>query len=291
VQSSRLETCETWAGALAWLAYDVLRFRRDVIDDNLRHAFPDWTEFERRDVARRMWRHLVLLGCEVALAPRKIHDTNWRDFVSMRGSRALIQLMLSKRPKVIVSGHFGNFEIAGYVMGIFGCRTYAVARPLDNPFLHRYVERFRGSTGQFLLPKDGSAPQIQAVLAAGGALGLLADQHAGKRGCWVQFFGRPASCHKAVAVFTLSYDAPMLICSARRSKRALQFDMGLDDAFDPRDGDPRLQGVVPLTQWYSEVLEREIRQAPEQYWWVHRRWRKQPPPRRRDQATRPKKAA
>jgi KDO2-lipid IV(A) lauroyltransferase len=68
----------------------------------------------------------------------------------------------------------------------------------------------------------------------------------------------------------------MLVCYARRAGAPLQFDVGLAEMFDPATGDSRLLGVPPLSQWYSEVLEREIRKAPEQYWWVHRRWRKPP---------------
>jgi KDO2-lipid IV(A) lauroyltransferase len=283
VQSSRIETCDRGSRVLAWFAYDVIRLRRQVTDENLRHAFPDWTQCERDNVARRMWRHLFLMVCEVAHAPRKIHDTTWRHHVTLHGKRELVDRLLSRRANVLVSGHFGNFEMAGFVSGLLGAPTYAVARPLDNPYLHAYLTRFRGSTGQFLLPKDGSARQIQAVLESGGALALLADQHAGAKGCWVQFFGRPASCHKALALFSLTNDAPMLVCYARRGDRPLTFEMGLADTFDPRKAVPSTQSVAPLSQWYSDVLEREIRRAPEQYWWVHRRWREPPPPRRKPQ--------
>jgi KDO2-lipid IV(A) lauroyltransferase len=231
-----------------------------------------------------MWRHLFLMVCEVAHAPRKIHETTWRDHVTLHGKRELVDRMLSRRANVLVSGHFGNFEMAGFVSGLLGVPTYAIARPLDNPYLHAYLMRFRSSTGQFLLPKDGSAPQIQAVLEAGGALALLADQHAGAKGCWVWFFGRPASCHKALALFSLANDAPMLVCYARRAGAPLKFEMGLAATFDPRDAAPAMQGVAPVSQWYSDVLEREIRRAPEQYWWVHRRWREPPPPRRKQQS-------
>jgi Kdo2-lipid IVA lauroyltransferase/acyltransferase len=291
VQASRMETCAWWSGVLAWVAYDLIRLRRGVIDDNLRHAFPDWSEAQRRKIARQMWRHLFLMVCEVAHAPRKIHSTSWREHIVLHDGRQLVELMLSRRPVVLVSGHFGNFEMAGFIAGLWGVQTYAVARPLDNPFLHAWVTRFRSSTGQHLLPKEGSAPQIQAVLESGGALALLADQHAGPKGCWVEFFGRPASCHKALALFTLTSKAPMLICYARRGGGPLQFEVGLAEMFDPVDGDERLLGVPPLSQWYSQVLEREICKAPEQYWWVHRRWRQPPPRREANQKRRPPPAA
>jgi KDO2-lipid IV(A) lauroyltransferase len=68
----------------------------------------------------------------------------------------------------------------------------------------------------------------------------------------------------------------MLVCFSRRADRPLVFDVGLAEMFDPAAGDSQLLGVPALSQWYSQVLEREICKAPEQYWWVHRRWRKPP---------------
>jgi KDO2-lipid IV(A) lauroyltransferase len=291
VQASRMETCAWWSNLLAGVAYDVIRLRRDVVDENLRHAFPDCTMSRRNQIARQMWRHLFLMVCEVAHAPRKIHETTWRDYITLNGAREMVAMLLSRRPKVLVSGHFGNFEMGGFIAGLWGVRTHAIARPLDNRFLHEFVTRFRGSTGQYLLPKEGSAAKIQAVLESGGVLALLADQHAGPKGCWVQFFGRPASCHKALALFSLTTKAPMLVCYARRGGAPLQFDVGLAEIFDPAGDDDHLLGVPPLSQWYSEVLEREIRKSPEQYWWVHRRWRKPPAERRKKKRVAPPAAA
>src|SRR5207247_98830 len=108
-------------------------------------------------LAWRMWEHLFLMAVEIAHAPRKIHDSNWRDYIAFRECPEMIRLLWSGRPCVFVSGHHGNFELAGYTMGVFGFPTFAVARPLDNPFLDRYVNEFRSSRGQFLLPKNGSA--------------------------------------------------------------------------------------------------------------------------------------
>ena len=108
------------------------------------------------------------------------------------------------RPRVFVSGHYGNFELAGYTLGLFGFPTFTVARTLDNPYLDRFVNHFRALKGQYILPKRGSAQEAAALFEGRGTLGVLADQHAGPKGCWVNFFGRPASTHKAIAVFALT---------------------------------------------------------------------------------------
>ena len=272
LQTLSLESCESLARGMAWLAYDLLRIRRRITDENLRHAYPQLSDVERSRIARRMWRHLTLMFCEVVQVPRKIHATNWRDYIYIPRDdmRVMVENLLSPRPVVIVSGHFGNFEVGGVGSGLLGFPTFTVARPLDNPYLHQFVTAFRERTGQFMLPKRGSARQLDAVLASGGTMVLLGDQAAGPKDCWVEFFGRPASCHKAVALFSLVNRAPMLLVYSKRV-RPMRFEIGVTAVFDPlRD---EMAGVRPLTQWYSDHLERIIRSAPDQYWWLHDRWK------------------
>lgn len=285
VQTVTLDTCRTVSRVLARLATDVIRLRHNVVDENIRHAFPELSVRQRREFARGMWEHLFLMVCEIAHAPRKIHDTNWRKHFTIDGKADIVRLLLDTRPTVLVSGHYGNFEITSYMTGLFGFPTYAIARKLDNPYLDRYVQRFREANGQFILPKEGSAGRIQAVLDNGGIIALLGDQSAGQKGCWVDFMGRPASCHKAVALFTLVSGAPLIVAYGIRAGRPLQFQLGVAGIADPAQPGEEQAGVKTLTQWYNDRLEASIRIAPEQYWWVHRRWKGQPNQRRRRRQT------
>jgi Kdo2-lipid IVA lauroyltransferase/acyltransferase len=277
IQAAPLETCHRVTRLLAALACDVLRIRASVVDENIRHAFPRLSPAERHALARRMWEHLLLMVCEIAHAPRKIHETNWRQYFHYVRDRETVRYLLGERPVVMVSGHFGNFEVGSYVTGLLGYRGYLIARPLDNPYLDRYVSRFRAAYGQVLLPKQGSAGQVEAVLNAGGRIGLLGDQHAGPKGCWVDFLGRPASCHKAVALFTLTGGSPLLVTYAKRVGGPLKFEGGLMGVADPEIPGNELANVKSLTRWYNAMLEQAILSAPEQYWWVHRRWKGAPP--------------
>ncbi len=293
VQSVSIEACAAAAGILAVVLYDVLRIRRQVVDDNLASALPGMPLEERRRTARRMWRHLLLMVAEIAHAPRKIHDSNWRKYVEITPKRELVGLMLQPRPRVCVTAHLGNFEMGGFLTGLLGISTFTVARTLDNPYLDAYINRFREWKGQFILPKIGSAPQADAVLATGGTLVLLGDQHAGPKGCWVEFMGRPASCHKAVALFTLLSGAPMLAVKCTRRGRPMQFSLELVGVVDPAvpgESGEELSGVRHLTQWYNDVLAAEIRKQPDQYWWLHRRWR-DPPRKLREKLAVDRKAA
>jgi len=273
VQAIRIETGHRLARRLAWFFCDVLRIRGGVVDDNLAHAFPEMPPTERRRLARRMWEHLFLLVLEVAHTPRKIHETNWRDHVRLKNEKELVQALLDDRPLLIVTAHLGNFEVGGYVLGVLGFPTYTVARTLDNPYLDRFLNRFRAGTGQHIIPKNGGFDQIIDVLAHGGAMTFLADQYAGPKGCWVDFFGRSASAHKAIALLALDNHARMSVCASLRLDGPMQFEMHNLTSIDPHEVGNSVGTIHELTQWYTTQLEELIRQTPDQYWWLHRRWK------------------
>lgn len=290
IQAMRVETGHDIARGLAWLAGDVLHIRGKLLIENLRHAFPDMDQHQHDRITREMWEHLFLLVVEVAHTPRKIHETNWRNHVCLNGSHIVVGELLSDRPTILVTAHVGNFEVGGYVLGLFGFPTYTVARTLDNPHLDRFLNEFRGKTGQFIIPKNGGFDQIVAVLENRGVMTFLADQHAGRKGCWVEYFGRPASAHKAISLLALDYDAPIVASYTRRLGKPMQFEVRTSAALAPRDSEGLPLTVSELTQWYTNQLEGFVREVPNQYWWIHNRW-KDPRPRRKKKPASSKKAA
>lgn len=280
VQALPPHACEALASCFAWLLTDVVPLRAATIDENLDIAAPGMNRAARRQLVWGMWRHLFLMVMEIAHTPRKIHRTTWRRTVHVPDVETIIRSMLSTRPSVVISGHYGNFELGGYLLGMFGFPTHTVARKLDNPYLDQFVNDFRGRTGQHMLPKQGSGEMIERLLEQGGSLTLLGDQAAGNKGCWVPFFGRPASTHKAVALFSLTFKAPTLVIGVRRRRgEMLRYDVDVAGAIDPGAGDFPYGSIPLMTEWYTTMLEGLIRRAPEQYWWVHRRWKGTMPPR------------
>jgi KDO2-lipid IV(A) lauroyltransferase len=273
VQALPLSTCEWIARSSSNLLANRLRIRREVVRDNLCKAFPEWSPEQHREAARAMWEHLLLMVFEIAHAPRVIHKTTWRKHLRIHDMELMVRTLWLDRPKVVLSGHYGNFELAAYLLGAFGLKIFSVARELDNPLLDRFVNTFRESRGQEILPKKGSAPDVAIAMEQNGAIGLLGDQAAGPRGCWVEFLGRPASVHKAIGVFALSASAPVMVCTATRRTRMFDFDLRVEGIIDPAVECPETSGLVPLSQWYTSLLEQAIRREPAQYWWVHRRWR------------------
>jgi KDO2-lipid IV(A) lauroyltransferase len=260
----------------AWLMADVFRVRQKTSLENLTATYPDHDAKQHHAMIREMWYHLIMMACEVVLVPRKVHPSNWRKYVSIPDKKLMTSNLIDYRPLVAVSGHFGNFEMAGYVTGLLGMSSYTVARELDNKLLNSFVNRFREANGQYLLPKEGSAQRVGEILEEGKILTILGDQHAGTKGCWIDFLGRPAACHKAVALFTLNGRAPMMVSYCRHLDEPMKFEIGCTGVVDPLDMPDELQDVKALTQWYNDRMGDAIALAPAQYWWLHRRWRDKP---------------
>jgi KDO2-lipid IV(A) lauroyltransferase len=267
-----------WAAGLAWLVYHADRRHRLVADENLRHAFPGRYDDRQRDLlVRAMYRHFCTLLIDMIHLPRLMHPTTWRRHVDLSEGRPFVEALLSGRPLLVITGHFGNWEMGGYAMGLLGFTTCAIARPLDNPLLDAFLRRFRERTGQRILAKHGDFEEIQSVLDRGGILATLGDQDAGQRGLFVEFFGRPASTHKAIALLALEYNVPMLVIGTPKVAVSGLYKGDVEDLIRPEEYAGRPDAVPAITQRFTAALERLIHRHPEQYFWLHRRWKHQPP--------------
>src|SRR6266545_183170 len=270
------------ADFLAWLTYTLVKSRRRVALENVQAAFPELAA--NPDAAdrlvRAMFRHLLRVVVELLLLPRKLHVGNWRKHLILPQGAQTLPSLLDGRATLIVTAHFGNWEMAGYALGLFGFRTYAIARVLDNPYLERFALRFRQGTGQTIIAKNDDFDRLNAALKAGGKVATLSDQDAGPKGVFVDFFGRPASTHKAIALMAMEFDAVMVVIGVPRVSRAAypqraDYDPGSPlaplfyavrcvDVIDPREYADDPNAVKAITARYTSALERLIREYPEQ---------------------------
>ena len=164
--------------ALAYFAFRVDRRHREVALDNLRRAFPGrYREEELRRLVLGVYQHLAVTLFELVWLPSKFRPDSWRRFVTM--PEEFERILDTHRPLLVVTAHYGSWEAANYCLGLRGARAHLVARSLDNPFLDRLIHRFRESTGNHSLSKNGDLERIRQVLATGGVLCTLADQYAG----------------------------------------------------------------------------------------------------------------
>lgn len=278
------------AHTLAWIVTRLLPrrlSRHDVAHENLRAAYGDSaTDGQLDEIIFEMWVHLFRLVAEMIQFPRKLRLENCREVIAFRNRPAAMRALGTGRTLLVLGGHFGNWEATTSLFGVFGFPMGVVARALDNPFLHRWFVESREKTGHRLLLKQGGWDGMVDILNAGGNLGLLCDQDAGPRGVFVDFFGRPASTFKSLALMAREYNALLVVGYGIRlpddfaSARWVRFEVGCEAVIDPAtiqaDDEVRV-----LTELYTQALEQAIRRAPEQYFWVHRRWKSVPRQRQR----------
>ena len=284
LQAMSLTTALAFGRLLGWVVYHFDRRHREVARDNLRHAYPAASDAAIDRCVRAVYRHFCSVLVEIVQIPRRMHPYNWQRYVELNRGDPVIGGLTCRRPLLMVTGHFGNWEMSGYILGLFGFRTFAVARRLDNPYLDRFLARFRSATGQTILDKNDDYDRILRVLRDGGAVGMVADQDAGPRGLYVAFFGRPASTFKSIALLALEYNAVLVVVGVPKMGEPMRYRIETEDVILPEEYAARPDAVRAITQRFTEALERIVRRAPEQYFWVHRRWKHQPPVRKAKKA-------
>ena len=214
-----------------------------------------------------------------------LNEWSWPRYIVLRDLRGLFRLLLDKRGAILLTGHYGNFELTAYMLAAIGFDVVAVMRPLDNAFFNDYVVRTRTRRGLQLLDKFGVTAEAEDILRRGGALGFVADQDAGRKGVFVDFFGRPASTYKSIALLAMECDVPIVIGFARRVGARFRYEVGVERIIQPDEWKHRADPLGWITQEYSAAIEATVRQCPEQYLWIHRRWKTVP--RQRSRSTHP----
>lgn len=243
---------------------------------NLRASFPDKSEQWIWRTGRQSFEHIVMLGVNVLFTPRLVKKHNWRDYSRYKNVERAKWLMKEGRGLLLVTGHYGNFEIVGYMMGLFGFDVYSVARPLDNRFVNKYVYDVRQFAGQKIVDKKGAAELMPKISSGGATLCFMADQDAGPKGLFVDFFGRKASTHKSVAVLAVTNNLPVGVGYCRRVGNRFYFEIGLTRIIFPQEWADEDDPIRWVTAEYTKTIEEFVREDPSQYWWIHRRWKSRP---------------
>lgn len=244
------------------------------MEGQLARAFPEAEDAWIRETTRSCFEHV---GREaVALAsfvhrglPAVRESVEW-----IGGLSDLRDAVDAGRGVVVVSGHFGNWEIAAAALTARGIPVDAVVQRLANPYLSRYVTAVRERLGLGLIDRSSAWDRLRASLQEGRVVAFAADQDARERGVFVPFFGRPASTHRAPALLALRSGVPLFVGGALRvgPRKYGAWVVRIDP---PAAGDLRSR-VLALTRDWTRELERRIRLSPDQYFWHHRRWKTQP---------------
>jgi Kdo2-lipid IVA lauroyltransferase/acyltransferase len=265
------------ARLLGTLLYRVDKKHRKRAMHNLKRSFPDLTEAQCRTLARQSMQNMVMLAVEVMFTTTLIRLETWRKHVELENFSEVLELLLrQKTGMIMLTGHYGNWEVLGYLLATLGFETTSIARPLDNPYVNHWILGVREKQGQRIVAKKGATEEILPVLDAKGAVGFIADQNAGTKGIFVDFFGRKASTYKSIGLLAMEYNVPVVIGYARRTGGAFQFAVGAQDVIYPADWASQEKPLEYITQRYTKAIEEIVRKEPSQYLWLHRRWKSRP---------------
>ena len=264
-------------GSVARLAYRPLGIRRRVVESQIALAFPAWDRAEVVRVARAAYEHLGRTTVETALVPSLTRAEvlalvdNADDWSHLEAAR----VVSGGRGLVLITGHLGNWELAATYLAARGLPMDVIARRMANPLFDRYLARTRERAGLTVLTDAEAVRRVPRSVRDGRGVGFVADQGVkGMASTFVPFFGRWAKTPRGPAVFALRLGVPALFVTLVRGATGL-FRLVVEPIVVEETGD-RERDVDVVVARYTAVLERWVRQYPEQYFWHHRRWRRQP---------------
>ena len=243
---------------------------------HLRIAFPDKSHDQIRQLAQKSFESLVQLVVEILYSPRLLHGDSRAQRTHRIGLAPSIRLINEGKPIIFVTGHVGNWEVLGYLLGILGLQVSAIARPLDNWLLGDWLYGIRQRRGLQIITKWGATAHMLEVIERGGGLAFIADQNAGDRGVFVPFFGRLASSYKSIGLLAINRRVPIVCGYARRVGEQFQYEVGVVDTIQPEDWESHDDPLFYVTARYMHAIETMVRQSPHQYLWMHRRWKSRP---------------
>ncbi|MFO7155548.1 MAG: lipid A biosynthesis acyltransferase [Pseudomonadota bacterium] len=260
-----------WGGRLAFHLFG--RERRLALS-HLALAFPEWSETERRAVARRMFESLGISAMELAQL-RKL-DPVLEDYVRLpKEAEDLLHRIRRGCGVVMVTGHLGNWELLFRRCLRAGFDAYAVGKESHDPRFTALMERIRGADRVIWRGAPGAARQMLQVFRKDGYLSLLIDQDTKVQGLFVPFFGRLAHTPRAAADLALRAGASVAAIFIRRLPEG-GHEISVEEIPPPRSADPET-AAWELTAEMTKRIEAAIRRSPHEWVWMHERWKTRPP--------------
>jgi KDO2-lipid IV(A) lauroyltransferase len=258
------------------LGFKPLGVRRRVVERQIAAAFPELTGEQVTEMARASYRHLGRSAIETALLPGLGQAGVLRLVSEVENWEAVERAKAGGKGIVVVAGHLGNWELAAAYIAARGIPLDVIVRRMGNPLFDAYLNQTREQLGMNVVYDAQAVRHTPRALREGRAVGFVADQ--GVRGLastFVPFFGRPAKTPRGAAVFALRFGSPVVFTTALRKPDGTYL-VGFEE-IPVVDTGNRESDVDALVLRFTRVLEKWVRRAPEQYFWQHRRWRRQPP--------------
>lgn len=270
--------CRFLAAGIGKAIFWLVPRRRRIALMNLAIAFPEKTPAERRRIARESIRSFILTGLEGFRFLGK-----WNTAAAEKVAREQVEdvdaifarvrkIHEEAKGCIFVVPHLGNWELLSSAAALARIPVTFTVRPLDNPRLEKYLFGMRASTGQEVLSKRNAFTHLREALRKGRSIGILADQHAGVRGVDVPFFGKPASTTIAPATLALHFKRPIILVTCLREGKNKFTALVSEPIWPDIEADASAE-ITRLTAAINRETEAMVRRKPEQYLWMHDRWK------------------
>lgn len=262
-------------GVLGSIGYRVLTSRRRVALRNLRNAYPDAKLETLKHIAKGSFKSVATTFMEILWYPRFTCE-RIRQRVTIENPEVLSNARSRQKGCVFITAHYGSWELSIHSVALaYGGKALAIAKPLSNPLIDRVVHHYRSAYGSKIIPMQGSVRESLRTLQEGGIVCMAADQAAAKESISVEFFGRNVPTFAGPAAFCLKTRATMLVGLPIRqfdgTYRMRLHEIGYDDLHDDSE-----ENIIELTRRHVHLTEELIREVPEQWMWMHKRWKHVP---------------
>ncbi len=262
--------------AVGAIAHAVLPHLRRHAEVNLRLAFPELNEAERQQIKRGTFRNLGRLLGEVSQFP-KLNRENIESIVQYEGLENYLEAVATGRGVILLTGHIGAWELSVFAHSIYGHPMSFLARRVDNPLVERLAETNRTRFGNRSIDKKNSVREVLKTLKTGGVVGILADLNSSREeGVFVDFFGIPACTTAGIATLALRTAAVVVPGYIVWDEAAKIHRLHFEPAIETVSTGNRDEDVLTNTARYTRAIESIVRRYPDQWLWIHRRWRTRP---------------
>src|SRR5579875_245023 len=259
------------------IAFAIRKPLRRAAEFNLRLAFPDWTDARRKRVIRGMIRQVGWMAGEFSQFPKYTRD-NIDRIVAIEGAEHFDCARARGKGVLFLTGHMSAWELAPFAHALYGHPLHFLVRPVANRRVDTLVNFYRCLSGNAPIEKNRAARAMLKILADGGTVGILADHNTTlEEGVFVEFFGIPASTTSGLARIALRTGAAVVPGLLRWDANRRKYILGFAPAVElSRSGDED-RDVIENTARFTKIIEDFVRAYPDQWLWVHKRWKTRPP--------------
>jgi Kdo2-lipid IVA lauroyltransferase/acyltransferase len=264
------------ARSVGWLGFHLCRRQRRAGLRNLQLAFPNLTDDRRERILRGSFQNLARLLVEFTHFP-DLHKGNISELVIHDGLENYLEALRRGHGVIFMTAHFGAWELSSFAHALYGYPLKFLVRPIDNPRVEELISRYRTSSGNTPIQRRSAARDVLKALRRNEAVGILFDQNTtSSEGVFAEFFGIPAATTPSIALFALRTGAAVvpgfLVWDRTLGKHRLRLDPPVE-LIQTGDLD---QDVIQNTKLFNKILESYIRRYPDQWLWIHRRWKTRP---------------